>query len=92
MKDQVPEEEKRWRLAELNKVIDESAQKKHRSYLGQIVEVLVEKGNDLRRDQLTGRTSTNKTVNFEGSAEMVGSIVRIKITDIKVHTLFGVLA
>jgi len=89
MDDQIDDEEKKTRLAELNAVLDEIGQPLHEAYLGKTVEVLVERVNERRTGQLTGKTSTNKTVNFEGPEEWVGQLVTVKITTIKAHTLFG---
>ncbi len=89
MADQVPDEEKKARLAELNRVLEQTGQPRHEAYLGQTVEVLVERTNDRRPNQLTGKTSTAKTVNFEGTGYEIGQMVQVKITKIKAHTLFG---
>ncbi len=89
MAGQVPDEEKKARLAELNRVLEQTGQPLHEAYLGREVEVLVERVNDRRPDQLTGKTSTAKTVNFAGPAQWVGQLVKVKITKIKAHTLFG---
>jgi len=88
MEDQVPEEVKRERLARLNEELEAVGEPLHRAYLGKTVEVLTERVND--RGQLTGKASTNKTVNFEGSADLIGRMIPVEITQTKVHTLFGV--
>jgi len=89
MANQVPDEEKKARLAELNRVLEQTGQPLHEAYLGREVEVLVERVNERRPTQLTGKTSTAKTVNFVGPAQWVGQLVKVKITKIKAHTLFG---
>lgn len=70
-------------------MLEQTGQPLHEAYLGREVEVLVERVNDRRPDQLTGKTSTAKTVNFAGPAQWVGQLVKVKITKIKAHTLFG---
>jgi tRNA-2-methylthio-N6-dimethylallyladenosine synthase len=89
MKDQVPDEEKRSRLARLNQLLEEVGEPLHKSYLGREVDVLVEKVNDRYPEQLTGKTSTAKTVNFIGPEDWIGRVIKVKITKIKVHTLFA---
>ncbi|MEE8329100.1 MAG: TRAM domain-containing protein, partial [Thermodesulfovibrionia bacterium] len=40
-------------------------------------------------NKLTGRTRTNKIVNFEGSREFIGKLVGVKILEAKQHSLNG---
>ena len=39
--------------------------------------------------ELTGRTENNRVVNFEGSPEMIGQFVDVKITDVFSNSLRG---
>ena len=41
--------------------------------------------------ELTGRTENNRVVNFEGTPEMVGQFVDVKITDVFSNSLRGEL-
>jgi tRNA-2-methylthio-N6-dimethylallyladenosine synthase len=77
--DQVPEEVKYERLRLLNTVVGEVSHRLNKRYLGQTVELLVE-GVSQRNDQrLMGRTRTNKVVHFEGSEDLKGQLVNVKI-------------
>ncbi len=88
MKNKVPEEEKEKRLAALQRVQKEITLKKNKELEEKEVEVLVE-GFSKKGDQLTGRTETNKVVNFSGSPELIGHIVRIKIKQAFANSLRG---
>ncbi|MBI5057097.1 MAG: tRNA (N6-isopentenyl adenosine(37)-C2)-methylthiotransferase MiaB [Nitrospirae bacterium] len=56
---------------------------------GQILEVLIEGSSETNNDKLTGRTSSNKIVNFQGDIQEIGKIVKIKILKAKQHSLYG---
>lgn len=62
---------------------------KNRALLGKRVEVLVEGGSKTNPDVLTGRTRTNKTVNFPGDKALVGKLVEVEITEAKTWSLEG---
>lgn len=59
------------------------------SLKGTIQEVLVEgvsKGNVSR---LSGRSRTNKLVNFDGSKDLIGKLINVKITEPHTWSLLG---
>lgn len=89
MKDNVPMEVKRERLARLNKVVNEISARKNKEYEGKIVEVLVEGESKKDPDILSGRTRTNRLVNFAGPKTCIGELVHVKITEAKSWTLDG---
>lgn len=89
--DQVPAEVKNERLRFLNSVISEVSHRRNKRYLGQTVELLVE-GKSERTERLSGRTRTNKVVNFEGPAELVGSFVNVEIVTANPWALRGMLS
>jgi tRNA-2-methylthio-N6-dimethylallyladenosine synthase len=76
---QVPEEEKYERLRFLNSVVSEVSHRRNKRYLGKSVEVLVEGRSERSPDRLTGRTRTNKIVNFLGTEELIGKLVNVQI-------------
>lgn len=81
MEDNVPEEVKRDRLRRLNETISEFSRKRNEAMRGQIVEVLVE-GVSKNNDQvMSGRTRTNKLVHFEGTPDLYGQFVQVKIIE-----------
>ncbi len=88
---QVSENEKYERLRFLNSVITEVAHKCNKQYLGKIVEVLVE-GKSQRNDaRLSGRTRTNKIVNFAGTESLTGQLVNVLVESVNPWAMRGVL-
>lgn len=77
--DQIPEEIKFERLRLLNTVVSEVSHRRNKRYLGRQVEVLVEGVSQRNAERLTGRTTTNKIVNFEGGKDLIGQMVTVEI-------------
>lgn len=91
--DQVDDEIKGQRLQRLIKVIENSSEKRHAQRLGKVENVLVE--GQVRRGgevYMMGRSDQSKLVHFKGSEDLVGKVVKVKITDTFRHRLDGVLA
>ena len=58
--------------------------------VGSVVPVLVEGKNTNGREGLYGYTDTNKLVNIKnGNDDIIGKIVKVKITDAKTWSLDG---
>ncbi|WP_147802290.1 tRNA (N6-isopentenyl adenosine(37)-C2)-methylthiotransferase MiaB [Alkalicoccus halolimnae] len=91
MQDNVPHEVKKERLARLNALVNDLSAEKNKSYAGQTMEVLVEGESKKNPDVLSGRTRTNRLVNFRGPKTSIGEIVYVKITDAKTWSLNGEL-
>lgn len=89
MPDDVSEEEKKQRLALLQQRINNQAAQFSRAMLGTEQRVLVEGPSKKDIMELTGRTETNRIVNFKGSPDMIGKFVDIKITDVYSNSLRG---
>lgn len=90
MDGQVPAEEKKERLARLNELVNLCALEQHRKYIGGTYEVLVEHGTK-RKNILSGKTDTARTVTFRGEESLIGTLVPVKITDAKSKNLSGEL-
>jgi len=78
-KDDVPDAEKKSRLARLNEVIRSMAKKRTERFVGRVMEVLVEGPSRLDPDVLCGRIRQNTPVNFRGHA-VPGETVLVEIT------------
>ncbi len=87
--DGIPAEEKQARLAELQALQQEVQRRKNRELVGTRVEVLVDGGSRQGRGQLKGRTRTNRVVNFEGDAGLIGRFVRVEIVSACPNSLEG---
>jgi len=86
---QVPDDEKYERLRFLNSVVSEVSHRRNKPYLDRVVEVLVEGRSEKSPERLTGRTRTNKLVNFVGSEELIGKLVDIRIEQANPWALRG---
>ena len=63
--------------------------KKNEAMAGNMEEILVEEISKNSKEDVTGRTRTNKIVNFRGSHELIGKTVSVLITDAYQHSLRG---
>lgn len=89
MTNHIPEDIKKARFNRLLVAVNDAANKSSQVYLGQVVEVLVEGVSKKNPESVMGRTRQSKLVNFKGTEELVGKLVKIKITDPKSFSLFG---
>jgi len=91
--DQVPEDIKHTRFNRMVRRLNEITFNKNEKYIGRIEEVLVEgesKKNSGDALMLSGRTSGGKLVNFEGSPDLIGQIISVRITDVNTFSFTGV--
>ena len=92
MPDDVGEDRKTARLAALQACQREIQTGLHQACVGSRVEVLVDGVSRRHSTDLTGRTSGNTVVNFPGSEDLLGQLVRVDITRAGPNSLQGVLA
>lgn len=85
------EETKKERLYELQQTINTQAMRYSRLMLGTEQRILVEGPSKKNLMELRGRTENNRVVNFEGSAELIGQFVDVKIVDVFANSLRGEL-
>lgn len=86
-KEIVSKETKEKRLEKFQNLQEKITWESNLRDVGKIFNVLVE-GDAKRGDLLTGRTTTNKIVNFSGEAKK-GKIVKVVIQEAKKHSLQG---
>jgi tRNA-2-methylthio-N6-dimethylallyladenosine synthase len=95
MENAIPEEEKTRRLAILNDRQREIQRANYARHVGQLLEVMVE-GFQPAREQVTGRTSQNKTLNFtvpDGmTAPKVGEYTQVRVVRAHPNSLVGEMA
>ncbi|KLV06473.1 (dimethylallyl)adenosine tRNA methylthiotransferase [Photobacterium aquae] len=87
----IPEEVKKTRLYELQQQVNSQAMRHARQMLGTEQRILVEGPSKKNIMELRGRTENNRIVNFEGSADLIGQFVDVKITDVLTNSLRGEL-
>ncbi|HHT37355.1 MAG: tRNA (N6-isopentenyl adenosine(37)-C2)-methylthiotransferase MiaB [Candidatus Wallacebacter cryptica] len=90
MKNQVPEEVKKDRIYRLIELQNDISLRYMQAQIGKTEEILVDEVM-AKTKELSGRTRTNKQVLFEGSPDLVGKLVNVKITEAKTWSLRGVL-
>ena len=85
----LPEQTKKERLYELQQVVNSQAMRYSRQMLDTEQRVLVEGPSKKNLMELRARTENNRVVNFEGSADLIGQFVDVKITDVFANSLRG---
>ncbi len=88
MSDQVPHPTKRRRMEALVELVQARARERAQRFVGRTMEVLIEGPSRTDPTRLRGRTSHNKTVNFDGAAEP-GQLVEVEIAAATSTTLSG---
>lgn len=91
MADDVPHSVKQARLERLQKRINEMSQQISRRMVGTVERVLVERTSRKDSNQLAGRTENNRVVNFDGSSNLIGQFIDVRITEALPNSLRGEL-
>ncbi|MEM7386034.1 MAG: tRNA (N6-isopentenyl adenosine(37)-C2)-methylthiotransferase MiaB [Verrucomicrobiota bacterium] len=87
---QLSERVKEERNQELLAVVDELTREKNERFVGRTVEVLCEGPSKTNAERLSGRTSCNRIVVFEGNVERhAGQLLQLKIRESSGFTLYG---
>jgi len=86
---QVEEKVKQDRLSHLQKIQREITLQKNQALEGRVEEVLVESWSKQSDRDVTGRTRSNKIVNFEGELNLFGKLIPVRITKAYAHSLRG---
>ena len=89
MEDQIPERVSSQRIQKLIALQKEITHKRYDAYVGQIHSVLVDEASKRDASQMAGKNQYNITVNFPGDSELIGQIVKVRITSAGESTLRG---
>ena len=81
MENQIPEEIKHKRFDRLKELFDSRVSGNNQKYIGTTQKILVDGYSKNDKETLTGRTDTNKVVNFKGNKDLIGKMINIKITE-----------
>ncbi len=79
MENQIPEEVKHERFERLKQLYEDNISKNNQTYIGKIEKILVEGTSKNNEKMLTGRTDSNKVVVFEGTQNLIGKMISVKI-------------
>ncbi|MBI5022777.1 MAG: radical SAM protein [Candidatus Magasanikbacteria bacterium] len=82
------EKEQRWRV--LQNLMEKIVLRKNQKYVGQIVEVLVERCVDMKKNIYAGNSREYKLVKFESCADVIGKIVKVRINKVEMWRLTGI--
>ena len=80
------------KMNRFNRLVDKQtiiSQMKNNNLIGKSFNVLIEDFSKKDRNMLTGRTKTNKIVNFIGDSNLIGKIVDLDIISARAHYLEG---
>ena len=89
MEDDVSHAEKTARFLELEKVQKRLQSESLSRYNGRTLSVLAEKVSAKSADDLSGHSTCHRVVNFKGDISLLGKAVDVRITDVKVNSLYG---
>ncbi len=93
MEGQIPERVKEERNQELLRIQGEIAIRKNAALIGTRQEILCTGPSKTNKERLSGRTTQNKIVIFDGDeARLTGEILEVEIEDSTGFTLFGTIA
>ena len=87
--DKLPMETSLMRLKRLQEIQKAITLKKNRAMEGCATEVLVEGLSKNSKEELSGRTRTNKVVNFTGDKGLIGKLINVKIEKGYANSLKG---
>ena len=91
MEDQIDYKVKHNRFQRLTDILNDISLEKNQELIGKTVSVLVEEVSKNNLDTLTGRTSEFKLIHFKGDKSLIGSLVNVKIENVKTFTLEGIM-
>lgn len=89
--DQIPEDVKKKRFGALLELQDSIGRQINEELAGKSVEILVEGISKNSFSMMTGRTRTNKIVNFKGKTDLTGQLVNVIIDNTGTWSLEGTL-
>ena len=89
--DDTPHDIKLKRLQHLQGVVDANMRRISESRLATVQRILVEGPSTRDASELVGRTECNRAVNFQGSANVIGRMIDVRITETRSYSLRGEL-
>ena len=92
MENQIPDDVKHERFNRLVDAVNDGVIRGNKEYEGKVVEILVEGPSKNDETKLMGRTRNGRLVNFEGSMDLIGKLVNVKIYRAQPFSLLGEIA
>ena len=91
MEGQISDEVKKERFARLLDTQNQISYEKNQSYVGKVIDVLVEGRSKTDDSKLTGRGERGRLVHFVGDDSLIGCHVNVKIVKAETYALYGEL-
>ena len=89
MDGQVDSADTKSRMARLIEMSEKCSIESNKIYLGRTEKVLVEGYSRKGKGELSGRTDSGRMVTFSGGDLLIGKMINVKITEVKLNTLIG---
>ena len=89
IQDNVSKETKGARFMELVKHLEKHIEAHSKTMVGKIYDVLVDGVSKNDEEMYSGYTEENKLVHFKGSKEMIGKIIKVKISESHTYSMIG---
>ena len=89
MEEQIDEDVVKDRFDRMLDVLNPIIHEVNNNQVGQVFDILVEDVSKQDEKIMTGRADNNSLVHFEGSKDLIGKIIRVKIVDNKTFYLIG---
>ena len=89
IEDNVSKETKTARFLELVKHLEKGIEEHSKSMVGQTFDVLVDGVSKTDKDMYSGYTEENKLIHFKGCEQLVGKIIKVKITESHTYSMIG---
>ena len=91
MEDQIPEDVVKDRFDRLLKEVQTISKEMAERFTGNEVTVLVEEKNSQMDGYVTGRLGNNHVVHFEGSEELIGKLIRVRLDECRGFYYMGTM-
>lgn len=89
LEDDVSHEEKSRRFLALESVMRKTQREAFDNQVGRTLKVLAERVSAKSDDALTGHSTCHRLINFPADKNLLGKVVEVEITEVKVNSLFG---
>ena len=89
IEDNVSKETKTARFLELVKHLEVNIEEHSKSLVGKTFDILVDGVSKTDKEMYSGYTEENKLVHFKGCDQLIGKIIKVKITESHTYSLIG---
>ena len=89
IEDNVSKETKSARFIELVKHLEKHIEEHSKTMVGKTYDVLVDGVSKTDKDMYSGYTEENKLVHFKGTEDMIGKIIKVKISESHTYSMIG---